>query len=395
MGGLDVDRLRAETPGVEKVLHFNNAGAGLMPGPVLDAVTGHLQLEATHGGYEAADIARPRLDDTYDAIAGLINCHRDEVAVVENATVAWNQAFYAVAETMGAGYRILTVEAEYASNFIQYLRLKETRGVETVIVPSTESGETDVARMTELMDDRVKLISVCHIPTNGGLINPVAEIGRLARAADVPYLLDACQSVGQIPVDVAEIGCDFLSVTGRKYLRGPRGTGFLYASRRAMERFTPPVLDLHSARWDAVDQYTILPGARRFENWENYEAGKIGLGVAVRYLLDVGMDAASKRLTGLAESLRQRLSNLPGIKVRDLGREKGGIVTFSHAEADLEKLAQALRAQHINVSTTKATSTQIDMTRRRLDRMVRASVHYYNTESEIDRFVDAIGALTR
>ena len=191
---------------------------------------------------------------------------------------------------------------------------------------------------------------------------------------------------------IAPFPLDLLEILGRSPSLGLMDVAGDRPGMRALLAYDPAST---FARWDAVDQYTILPGARRFENWENYEAGKIGLGVAVRYLLDVGMDAASKRLTGLAESLRQRLSNLPGIKVRDLGREKGGIVTFSHAEADLEKLAQALRAQHINVSTTKATSTQIDMTRRRLDRMVRASVHYYNTESEIDRFVDAIGALTR
>lgn len=394
MTELDIVRLRAETPGTARVLHFNNAGAGLMPAPVLQAVTDHLQLEALTGGYEAADAARGQLNDTYDAIASLINCHRDEVAVVENATVAWNQAFYSVAETLKPGDRILTVEAEYASNFMQYLRLRETHGVEILVAPSTDSGETDVARLGAMLDDRVKLISVSHIPTNGGLINPAAEIGKLARAAEIPYLLDACQSVGQVPVDVAEIGCDFMSVTGRKYLRGPRGTGFLYASRRMMDRFVPPVLDLHSARWDAVDQYSFAEGALRYENWENYEAGKIGLGVAVRYLLDIGIGAASDRLIMLAENLRAQLATLPGIQVHDLGARRGGIVTFTHDRADMVAVAADLRARGINVSTTSAVSTQIDMTRRGLDRMVRASVHYYNTEQEVDRFVATIAELT-
>lgn len=394
MAELDIERLRAETPGTERVLHFNNAGAGLMPAPVLQAVQDHLQLEAVTGGYEAADAARTQLADTYDAIAELINCHRDEVAVVENATVAWNQAFYSVADTLTAGDVILTVEAEYASNYIQYLRLKQTRGIDIRVAPSTATGEADVQAMANMVDDRVKLISVSHIPTNGGLINPAAEIGRIAQGAGIPYLLDACQSVGQVPVDAAAIGCDFLSVTGRKYLRGPRGTGFLYASRRMMEQFAPPVLDLHSARWDATDHYTVAPGAARYENWENYEAGKIGLGVAVRYLLDIGIDTVSARLITLAEMLRWRLAELPGISVHDLGQQRGGIVTFTHESADIDVLARELRARHMNVSTTSAVSTQIDMTRRGLDRMVRASVHYYNTEHEVDRFVAAIAELT-
>lgn len=389
----ELTRLRADTPGVENVLHFNNAGAGLMSSRVLTAVKDHLDLEARIGGYEAAAHAAVLRQRPYDAIAGYLNCDASEVAIVENATVAWNQAFFSVLDTMSAGDRILTAEAEYASNYLTYLKAARDRGVKIDVVPSTNAGELDVGALENMIDARAKLISVTHIPTNGGLVNPAAAIGKVARSAGVPYLLDACQSVGQRALDVQEIGCDFLTATGRKYLRGPRGTGFLYASKAAMERFPAPVIDLHSARWDRADGFTWADGAARYENWEFYEAGRIGLGVAVDVMLEIGADRIENRVEALADRLRDRLSDLPGYGVHDLGNTRCGIVTFSHPNLEATDIQATLRTRNINVSSSSTASTRIDMEKRGLPTLVRASVHYYNTEDEVDRFVEAVTQL--
>lgn len=381
----DLERVRADTPGAAERIHLNNAGAALPPEPVTRAIADHLALEARIGGYEAADAERARIEAVYDSIARLINAAPDEIALTPHATAAWQLVFYAL--DFGKGDRILTARAEYAANYVAYLQMRRRTGCVIEVIPDDETGATDPAALERMIDGRTKLVSITWLPTNGGLVNRAAEIGRVARAHGVPYLLDACQAVGQMPVDVAALGCDFLSATGRKFLRGPRGTGFAYVRKDWLARIEPSMLDHYGAPWVAPDAYALRPDARRFEAWEKPYALTLGLGAAADYALTLGLDTIRRRAWGLAAQLRDELARLPGVTIRDLGAERSAIVTFDHERLPAAEIKEAMRGARVNVSASSPASTLLDATARALPPVVRASPHYYNTEDEVLAFI--------
>jgi selenocysteine lyase/cysteine desulfurase len=390
---IDIQHVRNETPGTAHVLHFNNAGSSLMPQPVLDAVIEHLQLEARIGGYEAAAEARERIEHVYDAVATLISCSRDEVAIIENATRAWDMAFYSL--PFQTEDRILTASSEYASNYIAFLQRARRTGASIEVIPNDEHGQVSLDALRNMLDERVKLIAITHVPTNGGLVQPVAAIGKIAREANILYLVDACQSVGQMPMNVEQIGCDMLSTTGRKYLRGSRGTGFLYVRRAILEQLEPPFLDLHAAQWISPSEYKVRDDARRFENWETNYAAKIGLGVAIDYANQLGLDDIWRRIKALSYQLRSQLTTLPDVIVRDRGVTQCGIVTFTVEGHEPEAIQRQLAASNINVSVAVRSSAVLDMDTRKLTSMIRASVHYYNTEEEVELFIQTLTTMLK
>ena len=385
---LDLARLRAETPGCAHVLHLNAAGSALPSKRTLDATLDHLRLEAEIGGYEAAAKAHADLEGFYPAIARLIGAAPDEIAFVENATRAWDLAFYSL--DFKPGDRILTCVSEYSSNYISYLQVARKTGAEIVVVPDDNHGQIDLGALERAIDKRTRLVSISHVPTQGGLVQPAEAIGRITKQAGVLYLLDACQSVGQLPVDVDRIGCDFLSMTGRKYLRGPRGTGFLYARQATTAHIEPIFLDNHAAKWTDDNAYTVRDDARRFENWERYFAGVIGLKVAADQANELGMEPIWARLRALADGLRRRLASVKGVTLTDLGELKGAIVTFAVAGADHVALRDRLRAQAINVTVSTQFSSRLDLKKHDLVNVIQTSIHIYNTEKKLDQFVTAL-----
>lgn len=390
---IDIDRIRADTPATSRLAYLHNAGAALMPAPIVAAMKGHIDLESEIGGYAAADREAQRLNSVYGSVARLLNAAPDEIALVENATVAWQMAFYSL--PFRKGDRILTAEAEYAANYVAFLQVAKRTGAVIDVVPSDASGELDVDALERMMDERVKLIAITWVPTNGGLVNPAAAIGKIARAHGVPYLLDACQAVGQMDVDVEAIGCDMLSATGRKFLRGPRGTGFLYVRRAPLQRLEPPMIDHFAAPWVSRDAYQLRDDARRFETWENNYAARLGLGAAVDYALAIGIGPIEQRCRLLATRLRGGLAGLRGVTIRDLGRAPGAIVSFTVDGQEAEEIVHSAAAAGITIGASDPASTRIDAEMRSLPNVVRASPHYYNTEAEVDRLIEHLAGLAR
>lgn len=385
---LAIETLRRDTPGCQHILHFNNAGAALSPQPVVTAIKEQIDLEAAIGGYEAAKMVAPLSEKMYTGVAQLINCDCAEIAFLENATRAWDMAFYSL--TFRKGDRILTAMCEYASNYMAFLQVAKQTGVIIDVIRNDKYGQLDLEDLHHKMNDRVKLIAITHVPTNGGLINPVEAVGEIAKKNKVLYLLDTTQSIGQMPIDVQKIQCDFLCATGRKFLRGPRGTGFLYARQEILAQCHPPFIDLHSADWIENNEYRIKPTAQRFEVWEQNIAAKIGLGVAIEYALQLGLPAIWERIQKLAHLLRSQLAKIPSLELQDLGEQKCGIVTFSSKNKSVSEIQQHLAQLKMNVSISRQAYARLDMASRHLPALLRASVHYYNTEEEVEIFCNAL-----
>lgn len=401
--------LRQETPACRDLIHFNNAGAALQPRPVTEAVLHHLALEQRIGGYEAADASADAAENFYHAFGRLLNCNPREIAYMENATRAWTTLLQSI--PFERGDRIITGQSEYASNYMALLHLARTRQVEIVVIDNDSNGQISLDQLSAKLDDSVRLIALTHIPSQSGVIHPAAEVGKLARQHRILYLLDACQSAGQLDLDVNALGCDMLTGSGRKYLRGPRGTGFMYVRHSILDYLKPATLDLHSANWTQTDQYEWRNDARRFEIWEQFVAGKIGLAAAADYATTIGMTAIEAETRRLAGELRDQLNNVPGVILHDQGYQQrdanpaaprsssslsglSGIVTFELANYDATRLQHQLRQQRINISVIKQQNTRLDFERRGLRNINRASVHYYNTDQEIEQFCDAVRAAT-
>jgi selenocysteine lyase/cysteine desulfurase len=387
--------IRAATPGCsDDLIHLNHAGSSLPAQAVLDAQLGHLQREAVVGGYEAAAEAADRTRATQASIARLIGAEQSEIARFGSATEAWMAAFWSI--PMAAGQRIIVHDHEYGANVIAFIHAAKTRGVIIDRVPSDEHGQVSVEALAERLQrgDDVALVSLTHVPTNGGLVNPAAAIGRLTRAADVPFLVDACQSVGQLDVNVDEVGCDFLTATGRKYLRGPRGTGFLYARTSILDRVTPSQADHYGADWSSTDNYTFAAGAQRFEYWEFSHAGWLGLGAAVDVALELGVDRIEATVVERANQLRTMLTDL-GLPVYDEGVQRCGIVTTASPNIASADLKAALGSRSINTSTTSTGSSRYDVERRNLPDMLRLSVHCTTTVDELERTTAALCSILR
>jgi cysteine desulfurase len=389
---IDLAAARAETPGCLDQVFLDSAGSALPTTRVHRAVVSHLEREAAVGGYRAAAERAEDLAAIPVALGRLLGCEADLVALTDSATRAWD--LFVTALPWSAGDRVLVCGTEYASNAIALLQRARLDGISVEVVPSDDAGLVDLVALDAMLDERVRLVSLVHVPTNSGQVAPVREVVRLAHDAGALVLLDACQSVGQLRVDVAALGVDALSATGLKGLRAPRGTGFLQVRREVLEGLEPAAADLRGATWTA-DGYELAPGARRFELWECDVAARLGLKVAVDHLLELGLDAVEATVRSGAAELRAALSAVDGVTVRDPGRDLCGIVSFTVDGLAPEEVRDRRAAQRVTVTVSGVGSTRLDMTARGLEGVVRASPHYFNGPDDIEAAAAAVASLRR
>jgi selenocysteine lyase/cysteine desulfurase len=388
-----IDRWRQDTPGCAARIHLNNAGAALTPRPVHQAVAAHLCLEDELGGYEAFEAKSGEVRAVYQEVGRLLGTNGRNIAFTQNSTLAFAQALEAF--DFRPGDRVLTSRSDYASNQIMYLSLARRRGVEIVRAPDLPEGGIDPDAVRSLVArHRPTLVALTWVPTNSGLVQPAEAVGEICAAAEVPYLVDACQAIGQMPISVDRLHCDYLAATARKFLRGPRGVGILFVSDRALAGGAHPLLvDMHGATWTNPDAFELTPDARRFESWEMSYALVLGLGAAARYAMDVGLETARDRARALASYARERLAEVPGVRLLDRGAELCAIVTVRPGGRDGAEIKLALRARAINTSSPERSDAVIDMDAKGAASALRISPHYYNTPGEIDTAVAALAEI--
>ena len=377
----EILKFRALTKGTVECIHFNNAGSSLPADNVVNTVVDYLLDEAMNGGYETEFKYQAELENTYTLIARLINAEINEVAIVENASLGWGLAFNGI--QFERGDEVITSEMEYSTNLLGYLNARNLYGIEIKYVHQDENGNFPVADLEAAINPKTKLIAITHIASGSGTMLPIVEIGAIAKKHKILYLVDACQTIGQVPIDVKQINCDMLSVTGRKYLRAPRGTGFLFVKKAVQPLLKTFFMDSHTASLVSETEFIVRDDARRFELYEKNRGLCLGLSKAVELALSIGVDRIWQRVQTLADLLRLELGKIPGVIVHEKGDLKCGIVTFSIEGFEAATVKKMLHERSVNVSVSNAASTLLYMRTNHLDLIVRASVHYYNTEEEI------------
>ncbi len=390
---MNLEKIRRDTPGCHDKIFFNSAGASLMPSFVVETIKGYFEQEEQLGGYKVQDLQVTIINEFYEEVAKLLNCLPRNIAFANSATDAYAKAISSIA--FKAGDTVLTTDDDYVSNYIAFISLKNRFGINILRSGNLENGDLDLEHFeAQIQEHQPKLVAVTHVPTNSGKIQDVVGVGKLCKKYDILYLLDACQSVGQMPVDVEEIGCDFLSVTGRKFLRGPRGTGFLYASDRMLEEgYMPLFADAGGADWIAAEQYRPHKEAKRFQLWENSYAILLGLKEAVKYLNDLGVQNVFDYNQTLLKQLTKGLQSIPGIKTYDEGSRRSNIITFRKGNLQQRQIKSKLDEAGIYYSVSGINYALIDYQKKGVDWTIRFSPHYFNTVEEINRALTIVDNL--
>jgi len=386
-------RLRQATPGCARVCHFNHAGASLPSQGTLDAMYQQLQHEAQQGPMEATTTTdwpeRARC-----LAARLLNTSAEAIAFASSGSAAWSFAFNALPRWR-SGDRILVGRHEWGGN-LACMAPAIAAGAQLEVIPCDSHGAVSVPALESMLDARVRLIALTWLPANGGLVNPAAAIGHLARQWHVPYFIDAGQALGQLPCDVQALGCDVLKAAGRKYLRGPRGTALLYVRPGFLERLQPQQRDVLSAPWNGQG-FSLRGDARRFETSEVSQVLLAGLANALQELEEIGIQAIEQRIASLSGLLRTAMDRIPGLQRQDLGApgRQSGLIAFTLKGWDSLALKARLARQGINIGANGVAYTPLDMQARGLASIARIAVSHLNTEGEIQRLLRALEELAQ
>lgn len=387
---MNIDLIRSQTKGLDGKLFFNSAGSSLMQDQVVEAMQDYLKQERMMGGYATAAINEDSVQNFYKQAALLIKCKEKNIAFTTSAGDAYNQALYSI--PFKSGDIIITTNNDYISNQLSFISLQKRFNVKIVRVKDLDSGGMDTKDCLKKIETlQPKLVAITHIPTSSGLVQDIYSIAPTCKASNAYYLIDTCQSIGQLNVSVKDLSCDFLTATGRKFMRGPRGSGFLYVSDRVLdEELTPLFIDQGGAEWTEEFGFKLVDSAKRFERWEKNFAAVVGLAKAIELINEIGIKNIEKRNQSLQAFARNHLADLSTIECTDVGENLCSIITFTGKDGSINKIEELFRRNNVQYSISGINSALIDFSKRHLTQVVRISPNYFNTEQEILELVDLL-----
>ena len=387
---MNIETIRSQTKGLDGKLFFNSAGSSLMQDQVIECMQDYLEQERMIGGYAAASKYQESINRFYSEVANLIKTKERNIAFATSASDAYNQALSSI--PFKNKDVIITTNNDYISNQLAFIGLQKRYDIDIVRVKDLEHGGMDTKDCLEKIEKlNPRLVAITHIPTNSGLIQDVYSIAPACKASGAYYLVDTCQSIGQLNISVEKLNCDFLTATGRKFMRGPRGSGFLYVSDRVLnEGLTPLFTEQCGAEWTEEFGYRIIDSAVRFERWERNCGNMLGLAKAAEIINEIGMENIEKSNYELQLFTREQLGKLSNIKCTDIGKDLCNIITFTSADGSINRIVDLFSTHNVSYSISGINSALIDFTKRQLTEVVRISPHYFNTEEEINMLMEIL-----
>jgi cysteine desulfurase/selenocysteine lyase len=396
---LDVARVRDDFPLLARTVHgkplvyFDNANTSQKPRQVIEAVDDfyrHHNANVARAVHTLGDEATAAYEATRDKLARFINANsRDEIVFTSGTTQAINLVAYSyLLPRLEAGDEIVVTTMEHHANIVPWQILAERTGAKVRVAPITEKGELIVEKFIDLLTPRVKLAGVVHVSNVLGTINPVAELARAARKRGIPLLVDGSQALPHFPVDVRALGCDFYAMTGHK-MYGPTGTGALWA-RREILRDMPPFFGggemIREVRFEGT---TFADPPHRFEAGTPNIAGFVGLGAAIDYVESLGRERIAAWEHELLVHATAKLKAVPGLRIFGEAEHKAAVISFLVEGAHAHDLATLLDHEGIAVRSGHHCAHPL-MQFYGVSATVRASLAFYNTREEVDRFVEAL-----
>ena len=390
MSGYDVHEVRADFPLLSKgIIYFDNAATSLTPRQVVDAMVRYLlecRANVGRGSYRLALESTSIYEEVREKVAKFIGARATEVAFVKNTTEAIN--LVAMGLRWRKGENVVTTALEHHSNMLPWIRAARLYGLEVRFVKPRRDGVLSIEDFERLVDENTKIVAIAHVSNVLGTISPVKEVAKMAKSKGALLLVDAAQSAPHMPINVRGLGCDFLAFSAHK-MCGPPGVGVLYV-REGVE-LDPLSVGGGVVADASLDDYKLLEGPHVFEAGTPPIGDVIGLGAAIDYLSRLGLENIMRHELKLAEELKELLAEIPEVKTLGPERPQTGIVSFSVRDVKAEDVALALG--NLNICVRAGFHCAIPLVRDILGEelgVVRASLYLYNTEEEVEKFVDSL-----